>query len=513
LAAKPVRFVVNTVLAGLANAANKIPSVHVPVPHVNFARGGVMPGYTPGRDVHHFYSPTGGRLSLSGGEAIMRPEFTDMVGGERGVHALNKRARELRRRGIHHLDTGFAGGGIFRPTAGGGYGAVHDQWTGFPAVDIGVGTGTPVHSVAPGHVIVSQDLATSYGHWIKIAHAGFQSLYAHLRNRLVGVGRQVAGGQLIGYSDSTGNSTGPHLHFGVHGRSPLSFMHASTNYGSAGSAPGAGGGVPAAPPVSRSIFNPLSLLHLSDWKDKLRGMGDWGHLMAGTVGSIVPDFVGWAKDKITSAFGKVTSWAGNKLRVFTDPHGFHGDTSAGIKTYAKSLFGSHGWSGSQFGALDRLWAGESGWRWNANNPDSSAYGIPQALPGSKMASAGADWRTNPQTQIRWGENYIKSVYGTPSNAYSKWLSRSPHWYDKGGYIPPGLSTVYNGTGRPEPVLTSSQWRDLGKIAGGNGGPARFDLYDADGSLIGRMKGIARAAVDGAASFSGTRVRAGMGEDW
>jgi len=74
---------------------------------------------------------------------------------------------------------------------------------------------------------------------------------------------------------------------------------------------------------------------------------------------------------------------------------------------------------SQFGCLDNIWNRESGWRWNAYNP-SGAYGIPQALPGSKMASAGADWQTNPATQIRWGLGYIKSMYGTPCGAWGFW---------------------------------------------------------------------------------------------
>jgi hypothetical protein len=87
-----------------------------------------------------------------------------------------------------------------------------------------------------------------------------------------------------------------------------------------------------------------------------------------------------------------------------------------------------------------------------------------------MASAGADWRTNYQTQIRWGLGYIKSRpdYGSPAAAYQKWLSRSPHWYDDGGMIPPGLSLVANGTGKPEPVFTSNQWADIRSAKGGGG---------------------------------------------
>jgi murein DD-endopeptidase MepM/ murein hydrolase activator NlpD len=135
---------------------------------------------------------------------------------------------------------------------------------------------------------------------------------------------------------------------------------------------------------------------------------------------------------------------------------------ASAKAYAKSILGQFGWGPSQFPALEKLWEGESNWRWNAENPSSGAYGIPQSLPASKMASAGSDWRTNPATQIRWGLNYIKSRpdYGSPSAAYQKWLSRSPHWYDDGGYLEPGLNLVANGTGRPEPVFTDGQWSDI-----------------------------------------------------
>lgn len=95
------------------------------------------------------------------------------------------------------------------------------------------------------------------------------------------------------------------------------------------------------------------------------------------------------------------------------------------------LAAARGWSGPNWAALKSLWNGESGWSETALNKSSGAFGIPQSLPASKMASAGSDWRTNAATQIKWGLNYIASVYGSPLNAYSKWLSRSPHWYAKG----------------------------------------------------------------------------------
>jgi hypothetical protein len=74
---------------------------------------------------------------------------------------------------------------------------------------------------------------------------------------------------------------------------------------------------------------------------------------------------------------------------------------------------------TQFSCVNNIWTRESNWNYLAENP-SGAYGIPQALPGSKMASAGADWATDPTTQIRWGLGYIKSVYGTPCNAWAHW---------------------------------------------------------------------------------------------
>ncbi|SEJ36684.1 Transglycosylase SLT domain-containing protein [Demequina mangrovi] len=86
----------------------------------------------------------------------------------------------------------------------------------------------------------------------------------------------------------------------------------------------------------------------------------------------------------------------------------------------------YGWSGDQWSCLDALWQKESGWNPNAHNPSSGAHGIPQALPGSKMASAGSDWATNPATQIRWGLGYIKARYGTPCSAWGH--SQSVGWY-------------------------------------------------------------------------------------
>lgn len=85
----------------------------------------------------------------------------------------------------------------------------------------------------------------------------------------------------------------------------------------------------------------------------------------------------------------------------------------------RSMAANYGWTGSEFDALLELFACESSWTETAGNPYSGAYGIPQALPASKMGSAGEDWLTNPKTQISWGLGYIKRVYGSPSRALAK----------------------------------------------------------------------------------------------
>jgi murein DD-endopeptidase MepM/ murein hydrolase activator NlpD len=101
-------------------------------------------------------------------------------------------------------------------------------------------------------------------------------------------------------------------------------------------------------------------------------------------------------------------------------------TPAGAKELARAMLADYGWGDSQFSCLDRLWTRESNWDYRARNPSSGAYGIPQALPGSKMATAGSDWRDNPKTQIEWGLGYIKDRYGTPCSAWSH--SQSSGWY-------------------------------------------------------------------------------------
>ena len=96
------------------------------------------------------------------------------------------------------------------------------------------------------------------------------------------------------------------------------------------------------------------------------------------------------------------------------------------KEVAMNLLPDHGWGESQFSCLEKLWNKESRWRVDADNPSSSAYGIPQALPGNRMAAYGSDWRTNPVTQIKWGLDYIENTYGSPCSAWGH--SQVKGWY-------------------------------------------------------------------------------------
>ena len=102
------------------------------------------------------------------------------------------------------------------------------------------------------------------------------------------------------------------------------------------------------------------------------------------------------------------------------------EPSGSPQQVAQRMLGQFGWSGSQFSCLEPLWERESGWDVTAENPSSGAYGIPQALSGSLMASSGPDWQTDAATQIRWGLTYIQGRYGSPCGAWAH--EEADGWY-------------------------------------------------------------------------------------
>lgn len=171
-----------------------------------------------------------------------------------------------------------------------------------------------------------------------------------------------------------------------------------------------------------------------------------------------------------------------------------GGTPDANRKIGKALMGIL-WPGSEWPNLDYLWTRESGWNQFAKNPHSGAYGIPQSLPATKMASAGKDWKTNPRTQIAWGLNYIRGRYGSPSGAAAH--ERSQGWYSGGGRIPfkgwfgrGGTFTATGPTmigvgerGRPETVT-------VGK-AGGGGSTFSVQVFVQGDAVDGVEHKIAR----------------------
>jgi len=130
--------------------------------------------------------------------------------------------------------------------------------------------------------------------------------------------------------------------------------------------------------------------------------------------------------------------------------GAAGAGAAQAQAIAARMLAAFGWGAGQMGSLIPLWNRESGWNRFARNPTSGAYGIPQALPPTKMPfAAQAGGGSNAAAQIAWGLSYIKGRYGSPAGAWAHEMRFG--WYDRGGWLPPGLSLALNQTGRPERV--------------------------------------------------------------
>jgi hypothetical protein len=102
----------------------------------------------------------------------------------------------------------------------------------------------------------------------------------------------------------------------------------------------------------------------------------------------------------------------------------HAPASAN-EALAKRMAARAGWTGRRWACLDELWMHESAFKIQWNHAGSGAFGIPQALPGSKMASAGADWATNPATQVRWGLSYIRERWHDPCHIWGEYCTATP----------------------------------------------------------------------------------------
>lgn len=421
IVAKPIKFFIEKVInAGLIRTFNKVADWvgidgfdEIKPPEwtknyatggiLEFATGGIMPGYTPGRDVHRFISPTGGQLHLSGGEAIMRPEWTAAVGSG-FVDYMNGLARSG---GVKAVQSalgnmgGFWRGGIL-PLPGATV-KQHASGYAFPAFDLNVGGGYAdygmgVKAFMDGFVRMIENLGdASYGRFVQLQHDnGISTLYAHLSGfaNSLSLNDRVRAGQTIGYVGDLGNTGEPptsHLHFEM--RAPGQDLVATTD-------------------------------RKSSW---------------------VP---GWLMDIVKNPFGAVKDWVGGP-----------------IKNAAKTLTESPIWGVATGlpgklikGATDKVWDIIPGWvktaaGWAGEAASWVGNGVGNVIDGAGNVITGGAGLIGDGFNAVFKDGGILPYNGTMK-------------YDNGGYLPPGITQVVNLTGRPEPVFTASQWDNMESGTGG-----------------------------------------------
>jgi hypothetical protein len=433
----PIKFVLDTIINnGLIDGFNKVAGWvgmkgfdHIPIPKAlqSYATGGVMPGYTPGKDVHSFYSPTAGRLELSGGEAVMRPEWTAAMGPSY-VNAMNALARKGGVRAVRQAMDGMGGywmGGIL-PLSGGKFARHTSGYNDF-AGDLNYGSGyddygMPVKAWKPGVVAQMNYIGDqSYGRWMVLNHAAGQaSLYAHLSrfDAKRYIGEKVSGGQTLGYVGDLGNTGTPptsHLHFEIMGGN-VDYADTST---------------PDA--QSRSI-------------------------------------PGWLMGIVKNPLGAVKGW-------ITDP----------LKDAAKGLTESPVWDYATKVPLlaakkmtDKVWDVVPGWVKTAAGWAGDAAGW--AVGGVEaLAGAAGDAASGVVGGVKSGAGHVADFLGLAEGGILPYNGTMK--YDNGGYLPPGLTSVVNLTGKPEPVFTADQWGNMG--GAGDGAAVHYEPHFHKSDLTAR----------------------------
>ena len=384
IAAKPINFIINTVYKnGIKKTADSIAeklglSLRLPdvSPIPGYASGGVLPGYSPGKDIYHFYSPDGGgAIALSGGEAIMRPEWVRAVGGPAAVHRMNAAARGSSGAHIPGGDTGakfaaFAKGGIWDKIKG----AASSGW----------------------------DTATG---WISSAADAVSSIIS----------------DPLGAVDALM-------------RAPMKAVMAGL--------PGSG------------FFKDMAAALPGKWVD---GFGEW--LKGKTATMAASDIVNAAR----KAIGATYVWGGSSIPPGVD--------CSGLVYWAAHQMGSQ---------IPRLTAAG----YQAGSTPGGSYNTPGTLlfwgaPAHHIAIASGNGMMveAPTFGVPVRET---PIYGSPSTGLYK--------FDSGGLLQPGLTTVLNATGKPEPVFTGGQWSKIDDLLskGGNT-PSVLEVRDVDGELVGRMR--------------------------
>ena len=210
----------------------------------------------------------------------------------------------------------------------------------------------------------------------------------------------------------------------------------------------------------------------------LKAHGVPGFQAGGIIGGYGGNVAGlqpWSRHNMNAAAGQIVAGIGNAMAqafasasrsLFVPGGGAVGGDALANQALARRMFP---WGASQWFPFVELVMAESGFNRFARNPSSGAYGIAQALPPTKYPFAGqAAGGSHAGAQLAWMFSYIAGRYGTPAAAWAHEVSA--HWYDQGGYLPPGLSLAYNGTGRPEPVGATGNTYNINVTAGVGANP-------------------------------------------
>lgn len=440
-AAKPVRFVIDTVwnrgiLAAWNAIADFLPGIDKVQPVAlgglgNYATGGVLPGYTPGRDVHDFYSPTGGLLHLSGGEAIMRPEWTRAVGGKKAVDRMNAMARsgkldaEQMAIGMSHGTLGaFANGGVIGAMAS----IVRAKYpmlqltSGYRPGDSGMHGAGLASDWSNGHGNTPQQLALA--HDIARTYPGS----AELIYDSPGWSGNIKNGRNVGPFGSfyTMAQAGPHhhhVHWAMTTAPNIQFGGGVFEGGSNGGDGGLVGGffnwiADKAKGIWSDLVDPLK----SRIEDKREDSIFW---------DIPFSFLETIKEKtwafLSSKFGSGGGYGSGAVDT--------SDISGAVVEQVETVFARHGFTGAEWEAAKWIIGKESGWNPTATNPSSGAYGLFQFNPmgGNTLAGYLPDRNPNPAVQADAGARYIKDRYGSPTAAKAFWEKNG--WYANGGVLP------------------------------------------------------------------------------
>ncbi|MFK0295474.1 CHAP domain-containing protein [Streptomyces sp. NPDC090442] len=435
-------------MAGLAGASAPLKPLH-------FALGGVVPGYAPGNDTVP--------AVLSPGEGILRPEVVRAL-GEDQIHAWNRAARLG--------GNAFAAGGIVKPLgwksqSGAQWVSAHkdDPYSGYAeALEHGWSQNiaamtkavteafASMGGVSAGMVDHFKGSVLEWGRYLD-DHVGGAS--AAVKQAQQEIGYTETGPDMVKYNQFNGEQWCADFISWVIDKAGATASYWNSPKGtpanrwpsvSTWNAEAAGSRISASQARPGDIVTYRNGGHIGMVESLANGVL---HTIEGNVGPTVqrltrslgdPDHVFRARGS-GIAGASFSGWPGAYATGVDIPTagGLDGGTPAQNKAVARQLLQQMGW-GDQFNALDAMWTRESGWNQFAKNPSSGAYGIPQSLPASKMASAGRDWLTNPVTQERWGLGYIRDRYGDPARAWEFW--KRNHWYAKGTRsASPGLALV------------------------------------------------------------------------